>query len=44
MLHLSVDVAINRPMLMAARQAVGSLGGPGPYNYYLYDYINNLLY
>jgi hypothetical protein len=44
MLHLSVDVAINCPMLMAARQVVGSLGGPRPYNYYLYDYIGNLLY
>jgi hypothetical protein len=44
MLHFTINTEIHRPLLVAARQAARSRAGTGPYNYYFYSYISNLLY
>jgi hypothetical protein len=44
MLHFTIDTAINHPFLVAAHQAARLRAGTGPYNYYFYSYIGNLLY
>jgi hypothetical protein len=35
---------IHHPLLVAAHQVARSKAGTGPYNYYFYSYIGNLLY
>jgi hypothetical protein len=44
MQQLYLNAIIHRPLLMAARQAAGNLGGTAPYNYYFYNHIGTLLY
>jgi hypothetical protein len=44
MLHFTIETAVPRPLLMAARQAARGRTDTGAHNYYFYGYIGNLLY
>jgi hypothetical protein len=44
MLHFTIETAVPRPLLMAARQAARGRTYTGAHNYYFYGYIGNLLY